>query len=253
MTSSLPRRTALLTASASLATGCRTARSAQSLKVLADTPLRPGLVRVAESFLRETGVAVEFEFSPSAAILRKLADGEKSDVLGLQPNHIADLAAAGRIAADAWSSLGRVGLGLAVRIDAPHRRIDDVDSLKVVLMEAETLITNTIVPGDLFISVLRRLGIYDQVKAKLVRVPPGEVYRRLAAGKGNEVLAGIFTLLKEAKVQVLGPLPAATQPYQSYIAVRLANANSPDMANRFLVFLSMPQAAEALADSGMEL
>ena len=250
MRPSLPRRT-LLAASASFL-GASSAGAAQSLKVFADTPLRPGLIRVAEIFQRQTGVVVAFEFGPSAVILRKLADGDKSDVLCVQPNHIAELVAAGQIAHEARSFLGRVGLGLAARAGAAARRIDDIDSLKVVLLDAETLITNTIVPGELFIGVLQRLGIYEQVKAKLVRVPPGQVYERLAAGKGNEVLAGIFTLLKEAKVQLIGPLPAAIQPYQSYEAVRLARANSVDTANRFIGFLSTTHAIEALAASGME-
>ena len=66
------------------------------LKVLADTPLRPALLEIAEAFSRSSGQHVDFVFDSSPVILKKLADGEPADVLIVQPDHLAALITSGR-------------------------------------------------------------------------------------------------------------------------------------------------------------
>jgi len=230
------------------------ASSQANLKVFADTPLRAALMQIGEAFHRDGGPQVDFVFGPSPVILKKLADGEATDVLIAQPHHIADLITSGKIVPGDYPVLGRVGLGLAVRADAPPQRIDTVEVLREVLLQADTLVTNTIVPGDLFVGVLERLHIAELVKAKLVRLPPGpELYERVIRGKGNDITAGIITILKETKgLRVLGPLPAEIQPYQYYAAAPMTAAPSPAVARRFMAFLATPTAKEAFAASGVE-
>ena len=183
-----------------------------NLRVFADTPLRAALVRIGEAFRRDGGPQVEFVFGPSAVILKRVADGEAPDVLVVQPHHIADLIRSGKIVPGDYPVLGRVGLGLAVRADAPPQRIDTVEALREVRLKADTLVTNTIVPGDLFVGVLERLKILDLVKPKLLRLPPGPaLYERVIRGTGNEVTAGIVTILNETK----GPACSGRCPQSS--------------------------------------
>lgn len=225
-----------------------------NLRVFADTPLRAALVQIGEAFRRDGGPPVEFVFGPSPVILKRVAAGEAADVLIAQPHHIADLVRSGKIVPGDYPVLGRVGLGLAVRADAPPQRIDTIEALREVLLKADTLVTNTIIPGDLFVGVLERLNILELVKAKLVRLPPGPaLYERVIRGTGNEVTAGIVTILNETKgLRVLGPLPAEVQPYQPYAAAPMTAAAAPAAARRFLAFLATPTAKEAFAASGVE-
>lgn len=225
-----------------------------NLKVFADTPLRAALIQIGEAFRRGGGPQVDFVFGPSPVILKKLADGEATDVLIAQPHHIAELIKSGKIAPGDYPVLGRVGLGLAVRADALPQRIDTVEALREVLLKADTLVTNTIIPGDLFVGVLERLSIAERVKGKLVRLPPGPaLYERVIRGTGNDITAGIFTILKETKgLRVLGPLPADVQPYQHYAAAPLTAAASPAAAKGFVAFLATSAAKAAFAASGVE-
>ena len=228
--------------------------SQANLKVFADTPLRAALIQIGEAFRRNGGPQVDFVFGPSPAILKKLADGEATDVLIAQPHHIAGLIRSGKIVPGDYPALGRVGLGLAVRADAPPQRIDTVEALREVLLKADTLVTNTIIPGDLFVGVLERLDIAERVKAKLIRLPPGPaLYEKVIRGTGNDITAGIFTILKETKgLRVLGPLPAEIQPYQHYAAAAMTEASSPAAAREFIAFLSTPTAKAAFTASGVE-
>lgn len=230
------------------------AYSQANLKVFADTPLRAALIQIGDAFRRDGGPQLDFVFGPSPVILKKLADGEATDVLIAQPHHIADLIKSGKIVPGDYPVLGRVGLGLAVRADAPPQRIDTVEALRQALLKADTLVTNTIIPGDLFVGVLERLNIAELVKAKLIRLPPGpEIYERVIRGKGNDITAGIITILKETKgLRVLGPLPGEVQPYQHYAAAPMTAAPSPAAAWRFIAFLATPMAKEAFTASGVE-
>jgi molybdate transport system substrate-binding protein len=230
------------------------AHSQANLKVFADTPLRAALIQIGEALRRGGGPQVDFVFGPSPVILKKLADGDAADVLIAQPHHIADLIESGKIVAGDYPVLGRVGLGLAVRADAPPQRIDTVEALREVLLKADTLVTNTIVPGDLFVGVLERLNIANLVKPKLIRLPPGPaLYEKVIRSNGNDITAGIFTILKETPgLRVLGPLPAEVQPYQHYAAAPMTAALSLTVAKEFIALLVTPAAKAAFAASGVE-
>lgn len=245
---------ALCAAVAALVAVSTPAHPQANVRVFADTPLRAALVHIGEAFHRDGGPQVEFVFGPSAVVLKRIADGEAADVLIAQPQHIAGLVKSGKVVPGDYPVLGRVGLGLAVRADAPPQRIDTVEALREVLLKADTLVTNTIVPGDLFVGVLERLNILELVKAKLVRLPPGPaLYERVIRGKGNDVTAGIITILNETRgLRVLGPLPADLQPYQPYAAAPMTGAPAPAAARRFVAFLATPTAKEAFTASGVE-
>ena len=228
--------------------------SQQNLKVLADTPLRPALIEIGEAFLRDGGQQVDFVFGPSPVILKKLADGEAADVVIAQSDHIADLIKSGKIAPGEYPLIGRVGLGLAVRADAPTQSLATVEALRRVLLAADTLVTNTVVSGDQFLAILEKLKIAEAVKAKVVRRQPGpRLYEEVIQGKGNDIGAGVVTILKETKgIRLLGPLPAEIQSYQAYAAATMIAAASPAAAKRFVAFLASPAAKASLSASGVE-
>jgi len=230
------------------------AHSQENLKILADTPLRAALIEIGEAFRRDGGQPVDFVFGPSPVILKKLADGEAADVLIAQPQHIADLIKSAKVVPGEYPVIGRVGLGLAVRADAPTHSIATVEALRQVLLHADSLVTNTVVSGDQFVAILERLNIAEVVKAKVVRVPPGpRLYERVIQGKGNDIGAGVITIIKETKgIRLLGPLPAEIQSYQTYAAAPMIAAASPAAAKRFIAFLASPAAKASFSASGVE-
>jgi molybdate transport system substrate-binding protein len=230
------------------------AHSQANLKVFADTPLRPALIEIAEAFRRDGGHHVDLVFGPSPVILKKLEAGEGADVLIAQPHHIADLIKSGQIIPAEYPVIGRVGLGLAIRADAPAQSIATVEALRQILLKADTLVTNTVVSGDQFVAILERLNIAEVVKPKVVRLPPGpRLYERVIQGTGNDIGAGVITIIKETKgLRLLGPLPAELQSYQAYAAAPMMAAASPAAAKEFIAFLAGPAAKASFSASGVE-
>ena len=195
-----------------------------NLTVIADTPLKPALMEIGEAFRPDNGRQVDFVFGPSPVILKKVADGEAVDVLIIQPDHAADLIKTGKVVRGEHPMIGRVGLGLAARADAPPQGIATVEALRQVLLKADTLVFNTVASGNQFAAVLERLNIAEAVKAKVVRLPPGpRIYDRIIQGKGNDIAAA--------------PMTATA---------------SPVAANRFIAFLTSPAAKASFSANGVE-
>jgi molybdate transport system substrate-binding protein len=224
------------------------------LKVLADTPLRPALMEIGEAFRRDSGVQPDFLVDSSPAILKKVADGEAADVLIVQPEHVTVLTNSGKVVTEEHPVIGRVGLGLAARADAPPQSISTVEALREVLLNADTVLFNTVVSGDQFAAVLERLNLADAVRAKVVRLPPGPaIYDRVMEGRGNDIAAGVIPIINETKgVRLIGPLPAEVQMYQVYAAARMTAAGSPEAAKRFVAFLISPAAKASFSANGVQ-
>jgi molybdate transport system substrate-binding protein len=231
------------------------AQSQGRLRVLADTPLRPALLEIGEAFRRGgSGQQVEFVFDSSPVILEKLAAGETADGLIVQPDHIADLMKSGTVVRGEHPVIGRVGLGLAIRGDAPPQSIATEGLLREVLLKADTLLFNTVVSGDQFAAVLEGMNLTDAVKSKVVRLRSGPaIYDRVIRGKGNDIAAGVIPIINETKgVRLIGALPAELQRYQVYVAAPMSAAPSPDAARSFVAFLTGPAAKASFSTHGVE-
>jgi molybdate transport system substrate-binding protein len=164
------------------------------------------------------------------------------------------LSKAGRLAGDR-ASLGRVGVGVAIRTGAPKPEIGSEAALKAAVLGADAVVFNRASTGQYVEGLLQRLGIADQVAAKVVRVADGAaVFKRLAEGRGGEIGFGAITEIVQEKghgVELVGPLPSGSQNYTAYAAVPTATAE-PGPAAEFMAYLASPEGRRRLAESGVE-
>src|SRR5262245_35108593 len=84
--------------------------SAAELKVLSDDPLQAALVKIAETFQRDSGHEVKLVFERSPVIRKRVIDGETADVIVIQPNYIDEFVKIGKVAAGQHPVVVRVGL-----------------------------------------------------------------------------------------------------------------------------------------------
>jgi molybdate transport system substrate-binding protein len=103
--------------------------------------------------------------------------------------------------------------------------------------------------------MLRRIGVFDQIESKLVRLWDGTaVMHHLMEGKANEFGFGGITdilLYRERGLRLVGPLPAEIQNYASYSAAVIATAPSPDAAKAFLAYLASPDGRALFLANGI--
>ena len=196
------------------------AAQAATIKVLCDGPLAPALAAVGEAFKKKTGHQVEFAFAPSPVIHKRIVDGESADVVIVQPNFLAELAAKGKVDAGDHPAFGRIGIGLTARADAPARDIKTADGLKQVLKRADTIVFNNVASGNEFAKILERFGIAEEVKAKVIRTEPAQTFERVLTGSGDDLAVGTLTQIRaDKKLRLIGALPAELQTYLQYAAV----------------------------------
>ena len=229
------------------------AAQAATIKVLCDGPLAPALPAVGEAFKKKTGHHVEFTFAPSPEIHKRLTDGERADVVIVQPNFLAELASKGRVDPGDHPAFGRIGIGLAARADAAARDIKTADALKQVLKRADSIVFNNVASGNEFAKVLERLGIAEEVKTKVIRTEPRETFERILAGSGDDVAIGTLTQIRaDKRLRLIGALPAELQTYLQYAAVPMTGAPNTKAAVEFVRFLFTKPVKAQLAAAGVE-
>lgn len=225
----------------------------QKLTVFSDGPLRAALEPIAAAFRQSGGPEVELVFGLSPVIAKKISDGEKADVVIIQPDILDELTRAGKLPVAGRALVARVGIGLAVRADAPVPDIGDATKLRQALLDADTLVFNNVASGNYFASVLDRLGIADSVKAKVVRLPPAAVFERVKSGVGRDIAVGTVPLITADKgLRLAGALPAEMQNYIDYAAAPMSASASSEGAAAFTAFLRSSTARTLFLSSGIQ-
>src|SRR5207302_7252599 len=100
---------------------------AAEIRVLSAGAVEPGLRAAAAAFKKQTGNDVNITFNTAPEIRKRIGGGEAFDVVIAPPAALEEFA--GKVTADR-ASLGRVGLGVAVRPGAAVPDISSADALK---------------------------------------------------------------------------------------------------------------------------
>lgn len=235
--------------------GAAAGASAVEVTVLSAGAVEPGLRAFADVVRKQTGDDLAIQFNTAPRIAQRLAAGERFDVLISPPAVIAKAAQDGKVDAATRTAVGKVGVGVVVRGDAPLPAIGSVDALKATLLAADSVVYNQASTGLYLEKLFAELGIADALKAKTTRYPDGAaVMEHVLRGKGNEVGFGAITEIRmyEAKgLRLAGPLPAAVQNYTSYEAVLMSGTASP-AAKAALAIMATPAGRAAFLAGGVE-
>jgi molybdate transport system substrate-binding protein len=229
---------------------------AQDVTVLSAGAVEPGLRAALALYEKEIGRKVPVTFNTAPQIRERLEKkGDRFDVVIVPPAAMDAFAEAGRVEAQRVM-LGRVGQGLAVRPGAPVPDISSLDGLKRAMLEAESVVFNRATGGQYIESMLRKIGVYDQIEKKTTRyASAGEVMDHLLKGKGREIGFAPMTeimLYKEKGLRFVGPLPTEVQQYNAYVASPMRGAANASAAAALVKFLGTPAAKAALTAGGVE-
>ena len=230
--------------------------AAQEAAVLSAGAVEPGLRAALALYEKKIGRQVPVTFNTAPQIRERVEKkGEKFDVLIVPPAVMDGFAAAGRVEAERVM-LGRVGQGIAVRPGAPVPDLSSVDALKRAMLEAESVVFNRATGGQYIESMLRKIGVYDQIEKKTTRyASAAEVMDHMLKGKGREIGFAPMTeimLYKDKGLRFVGPLPAEVQRHNAYVASPMRGAANAQAAASLVKFLGTPAAKAALAAGGVE-
>jgi molybdate transport system substrate-binding protein len=229
---------------------------AMEIKVLSAGAVKPGLVKVIEAFQHETSHDIKVAFATAPEIRKRLGDGEESDVVIAPPAVLDDLVKSDKAAAAERVTVGRIGVGVMVRLGAPLPKITTVDEFKQSLLTAEAVVYNQASTGIYLETLFDRLGIGGQLKTKTTRYPDFAAVRdHVSKGNGNEIGLGATTVIIESQskgLKFVGPLPAEIQNYTAYAATVIPDSASRDGALKLIRYLTTPAARTVFTAAGIE-
>ncbi len=230
--------------------------AAQDATVLSAGAVEPGLRAALAAYQKESAKQIAVTFNTAPQIRERVEKkGETFDVVIVPPAVMDAFAQAGRVQTDRVT-LGRVGQGIAVRPGAPVPDISSVEAMKRALLDAESVVFNRATGGQYIESMLRKIGVYDQIEQKTTRyASAAQVMDHLLKGKGREIGFAPMTeimLYKDKGLRFVGPLPPEVQQYNTYVASPMRAARNAEGAAALVRFLGSPAAKAALSKGGVE-
>lgn len=230
--------------------------TAGEIRVLSPSAMHSSLEVLAATYRRETGDDVRLAFETAPEMMKKLAAGETADVLIAPPATMDGIVRMGKAQPAERFELGRVGVGVVVRADAPLPDISSVEALKRSLLEADSVVYNRASSGLYVERLVEKLGLADSIRGKTLRHRDAqEQFTHLLNGKGREIGFGGLTEIvrwRDKGLRLAGPLPAEVQNYTVYTAALAADPLNPEGARAFMRFLASPTARAVLAAQGVD-
>ena len=232
---------------------------AAEISVLSAGAVEPGLRPALAAFETASGHRVTLTFATAPQIRQRIEAGAAFDVVIAPPAVLDALEKASKIVADRSQrvTLGRVGVGVAVRPGAPLPDISTAESLKREVLAADSLVFNRASTGLHFETVLKKLGVEEPALAKATRYADGaSVMEHVLRGGGRELGFGAITeilLLRDKGLQLVGPLPPELQNLTAYVAspTTAAPSAAPDAARALLQHLGSPATRVGYAAAGI--
>src|SRR3954470_6852178 len=204
-------------------------------------------------FEKASGHKVTTFFSGTLNVQKKLAAGEACDLIIMAGPAIDEQIKLGKAVAGSRVDLAQSGTGLAVRKGAAKPDISSPDALKKTLLTVKSIGYSTGPSGVYMLSVFEKLGIADQVKAKLKQTPSGVFVGTLIANGDAEVgFQQIAELVHFAGIDYVGPLPDDLQRMTMFSTGIRSGAKQADAARSLVKFLTAPAAAPVIRKHGLE-
>lgn len=232
------------------------AAHAAEVRVLSPSAMHSSLEALAQAFQKRTGSEVRLAFETAPAMRKKLAAGEVADIIIVPPAAMAEVVKMGKAVASGHQLLGRVGVGVVIRADAPVPDISSTDALKRALLDADSVAYNRASSGVYVEGLMEKLGLAEALKAKTVRHHDAQQsFTHLLNGKGREIGFGGTTEIvrwRDKGLRLVGPLPADIQNYTSYLAALAVDPPNPDGARAFLKFLESADAKAIFRENGVD-
>jgi molybdate transport system substrate-binding protein len=193
--------------------------------------------------------------SGETSIPNRLKRGEVVDIVIVAQHLLRQFIEDGMVLAEGERMVARSSIALAVRAGTPKPDISTVDALKNTLLQARSIGYSASESGKYFSTVLvQRLGIADRVLGKSRLVDRGErVGAVVARGEVEIGLQQLSELLPVPGIAHITLLPPEVQKVSTFAAGVAASSPDKALARLVIEFLASPEAARAIANSGLEL
>lgn len=208
--------------------------------------------RIVPDFQNETGIYPEIVWEPTTVLMRRIAEGERADVVIATDDAIDDLLQKGRVGHHGHARIAGAVLGIAVKSGVTLPDISTASRFREVLLNARSVAySRGGASGIYFSDLLKRLGIADAINARATVIAAGFTAEKVAGGEADIAIQQISELLIVPGVDVVGPFPEEYQVVTNFSAAIFSDAANSDAATRFIAAMQSAAAKEAYQTSGL--
>ena len=213
---------------------------------------------LAPAFEKQSGNKLIAGWGPSMgttknAIPVRLDRGENIDVVIMVGRSLDDLMAAGKLLPGSKVVLANSPLACAVKQGAKKPDLSTVASFKAALLNAKTIAYSDSASGEYIKNELMdKLKIKDQMAGKARQIPATPVGEIVAKGEAEFGCQQRSELMAVKGIDIIGLIPQEVQLITPFSAAVVSKSKVPDEAKALLNFLSSPENAHVIAETGLE-
>jgi molybdate transport system substrate-binding protein len=223
------------------------------ISLLASGAVKEAYLDLLPRFEKASGHIVKAAWSNTTDIRKRVAQGEIADLVILGDDGTDALIKDGKLVASTRTGFATSRIYVAVRAGAPRPDIGSGDALKRSLLTAKSVAYSSGASGTYIVTMLKKLGIYDEISAKaFVTKANDPVGGKVAAGEAEIGFHQLSELIPVKGIDVIGPLPAELQQITLFSGALHAAAKEPAAATALARFLTAPAATEILKKHGLE-
>jgi molybdate transport system substrate-binding protein len=230
---------------------------AANIKLLTTGAVRPAAQDIAIGFEKQSGNKVTIVNDTAGAVLQRIKDGEKFDVVINTQTALDTLSDLGIVTMESVVPLVRVGIGVAVPLSAPQPNLYSVDAFRQTLLAAHAIAyldpTTGATTGIYLKGLFQSLGIASQVERKAIMVRGGLAAERVARGDADIALQQASEIKVVPSVRFAGLIPEPIQLWTIYSGAVNAKTEQRDAALALLAALSDPGNEPMLKRRGLQL
>ncbi|MBU7574222.1 MAG: substrate-binding domain-containing protein [Hydrogenophaga sp.] len=214
---------------------------------------RQVLAELGAAFEQRTGCAVAIEAVGGVDAAKRVAAGERFDVVILASDAIDKLIAAGHLQAGSRVDLVRSSVAVAVRAGAPVPDIGSEAALKRAVLAARSISYSTGPSGVALAALFERWGVADEVRARTVQAPPGvPVGTLVARGEVELGFQQLSELIHVDGITLVGGMPPEVEITTIFSAGLPVDGLHAARVRALLEFMTSPDAEAAKRRQGME-
>ena len=224
-----------------------------ALHVMSGNGMSASFGELIPQFERAHHCAVALHFEPAQVLLRDIKAGQTADLGILGTGVMNQVVALGKINPDSVKVLTRNGIGVGVIKGAPKPDLSSVESFKRALLNARSVAYTTEgASGIYFASLIEKLGIGEQIKAKAKTRSGGLIAEFVVSGDAEIAVQQIPEILAVSGVDYAGPLPTDIQSMSVNAGGIFIDSPQPQLAQALLDFLQSPAASQVFKARGLE-
>jgi molybdate transport system substrate-binding protein len=230
-----------------------TSVNAAEVSLLSSTAMREALEDLIPAFERASGHKVTITFKSGVDVSAALRAGDYADLAVSTNSALDELAKEGRIVAGSRVDFARPRVGVAVRAGAPKPDISTPDGFRNALLKAKSIGYSKGPSGIHLEGVMKRLGIFEEVKPKLIQPALGvRVGSMVARGEADIGVQQINELLPIPGIDFVGPLPGELQTVLVYSLAVPATAKERSAAAALTTYLTSEAALPVFKKLGLD-